>query len=69
MRTIGTGRIRLTDESEASDKTLSCVDCSEPFTWSVNDQEFARAKGYERPKRCLPCRKANRERKAAGQWW
>ena len=47
-----------------TDETLTCVDCSRSFTFSVNDQEFYASKGFtNKPSRCGDCRAA---RKAAG---
>ena len=35
------------------DKTLTCSDCGATFTFSAEDQEFFRSKGYtNEPKRC-----------------
>jgi CxxC-x17-CxxC domain-containing protein len=43
------------------DKTLRCTDCGNEFTFSVEDQEFFRSKGYaNEPKRCPECRQAKR---------
>ena len=42
------------------DKTLTCQDCSTPFTFSSEDQQYHAEKGYtNEPKRCPSCR-ANR---------
>jgi CxxC-x17-CxxC domain-containing protein len=39
------------------DKTLTCSDCSASFTFSAEDQEFYKSKGYaNEPKRCPDCR-------------
>ncbi len=43
------------------DKTLRCVDCGAEFTFSVQDQEFHRSRGYtNEPKRCTGCRETRR---------
>ncbi len=43
------------------DKTLRCCDCGNEFTFSVEDQEFFRSKGYaNEPKRCPECRQARK---------
>lgn len=43
------------------DKTLRCCDCNNEFTFSVEDQEFFRSKGYtNEPKRCPECRQARK---------
>ena len=43
------------------DKTLSCVECSQSFTFSAEDQQFFESKGYtNEPKRCPSCRQARK---------
>jgi len=43
------------------DKTITCFDCSQPFTFTVAEQEQFRAKGYTNaPKRCPECRQARK---------
>jgi len=39
------------------DKTLTCHDCGENFTFSAKDQIFYEEKGFPQPKRCRKCRK------------
>lgn len=39
------------------DKTLTCSDCKQPFTFTARDQEFFKKMGFTDPKRCPPCRK------------
>lgn len=42
------------------DKTLTCQDCNQSFTFSEDDQRYHAEKGYtNEPKRCPSCR-ANR---------
>lgn len=44
-----------------TDKTLTCADCGATFTFSAEDQEFFRSKGYtNEPKRCPTCRQARK---------
>jgi len=39
------------------DKTLSCQDCHQPFTFAAGEQEFFATKQLENePKRCPSCR-------------
>ncbi|MCS7206784.1 MAG: zinc-ribbon domain containing protein [Dehalococcoidia bacterium] len=46
-----------------SDRTLTCVECGAPFTFSAGEQEFYASKGYQNePKRCPTCRAARRVR-------
>ncbi len=43
------------------DKTLTCADCGQPFTFSADDQSFHAEKGFtNEPKRCTSCRQARR---------
>ena len=49
------------------DKTLTCQECSQPFTFSADDQSYHAEKGYENePKRCPSCRQARRDRSNGG---
>ena len=43
-----------------TDKTLTCQDCGQQFTFSADDQEFFGTKGYSEPKRCPACRAARK---------
>ena len=44
-----------------SDKSLTCVECNETFTFTVGEQEFFASKGYtNEPKRCPTCRDSRR---------
>jgi hypothetical protein len=45
------------------DKTLACVDCQDSFTWTAGEQKFYEEQRFTQPKRCKPCRKANKDRK------
>ena len=43
------------------DKSLQCADCGATFTFSADDQEFFKSKGYmNEPKRCPSCRSARK---------
>lgn len=43
------------------DKTITCVECGQPFTFSAEDQAYHAQKGYtNEPKRCAACREARR---------
>jgi CxxC-x17-CxxC domain-containing protein len=50
------------------DKSIQCADCSKTFTFSAEDQEYFRTKGYtNEPKRCPDCRQARKsERNSSG---
>ena len=43
------------------DRTLTCLDCNQPFTFTADDQQYHREKGYtNEPKRCPSCRQNRR---------
>ena len=43
------------------DKTLTCLDCQQPFAYTAEEQSYHADRGYTEPKRCPPCRAARRE--------
>ncbi len=44
-----------------SDKTLTCVECGQDFTFTVGEQEFFASRGFtNEPKRCTQCRGARK---------
>ena len=50
-----------------ADKTLTCRDCSNPFTFTEGEQEFFAQKGFtNEPSRCPECRAANKGRRSGG---
>ena len=43
------------------DKTLTCVECGNDFTFEAAEQEFYQSKGFQNePKRCPSCRQARK---------
>ena len=43
------------------DKTLTCSDCGNEFTFSADEQELFQSRGYtNEPKRCPECRQARK---------
>lgn len=45
-----------------SDKTLTCRDCGEDFTFTAGEQEFYAQKGFtNEPTRCASCRQARKQ--------
>jgi len=43
------------------DKTLTCSDCNNTFTFSADEQEQFQSRGYtNEPKRCPECRQARK---------
>ena len=50
-----------------TDETLTCVDCSTPFTFSASEQEFYASKGFaNKPSRCPDCRAARKAQRGGG---
>lgn len=51
------------------DKTLTCKDCGQSFTFTAGEQEFYQQKGFQNePQRCPTCRAANKaQRRGARQ--
>ena len=50
-----------------SDKTLSCVECRNDFTFTVGEQEFFASKGFtNEPSRCTQCRGARKSQQRGG---
>ena len=49
------------------DRTLTCQDCGASFTFTADDQQYHREKGYtNEPKRCPNCRQARRSSNYGG---
>lgn len=49
------------------DRSLTCQDCGQPFTFSADDQAHHAEKGYtNEPKRCASCRLARRGERYGG---
>lgn len=48
------------------DRSLTCQDCGQTFTFSADDQEFHAQRGYQDPKRCPSCRQAKRRSRGDG---
>ncbi len=44
------------------DKTLTCADCGQAFTFTASEQDFYAERGFTEPRRCPSCRAS---RKAA----
>ena len=50
-----------------ADKTLTCRDCGQPFTFTAGEQEFYAEKGFtNQPSRCPDCRRANKAARSSG---
>ena len=51
----------MNEPDEFQDRTLTCVDCGNEFTWSAGEQAFFQEKGLMiNPKRCQACRRARK---------
>ena len=49
------------------DRTLTCVDCSQPFIWTEGEQEFYAQRGLtNEPRRCPDCRRARKAQQGGG---
>jgi len=51
-------------EFSGTDEKIKCIDCSQEFLFTVNDQQFFKDKGFTAPKRCKACRQAKKEERA-----
>ncbi|HYM84958.1 MAG TPA: zinc-ribbon domain-containing protein, partial [Candidatus Dormibacteraeota bacterium] len=50
-----------------TDRTLTCVDCGQSFTFTARDQEFYAQRSFTEPRRCPSCRAAKKaQREGAG---
>jgi CxxC-x17-CxxC domain-containing protein len=43
-----------------ADKTLTCSDCGQPFTFTASEQQFYAERGFTEPRRCGSCRAARK---------
>jgi CxxC-x17-CxxC domain-containing protein len=49
------------------DRTLTCQDCNQSFTFSADDQAYHAEKGFtNEPKRCQSCRQSRRNERGNG---
>src|SRR5215218_5330051 len=48
------------------DKTLTCADCSQAFTFTASEQDFYTERGFTEPRRCPSCRAARKAQRNAG---
>jgi CxxC-x17-CxxC domain-containing protein len=49
-----------------TDRSLTCVQCGNDFTFSADDQQFHAGRGYQEPKRCPSCRAERRNSQGGG---
>ena len=49
------------------DRTLTCADCGQQFTWTAGEQEFYAQRGLtNEPRRCPDCRRARKSQQGGG---
>ncbi|HET7093523.1 MAG TPA: CxxC-x17-CxxC domain-containing protein [Thermomicrobiales bacterium] len=48
-----------------SDRTLTCRDCGQPFTFTAGEQAFYQERGYSEPGRCPACRAERKAQRTA----
>ena len=52
-----------------TDKTLTCRDCGQSFTFTSGEQEFHASKGFtNQPGRCADCRSARKTERGGGSY-
>jgi len=49
------------------EKIITCIQCGRSFVFTVSEQEDFIKKGFDKPKRCSPCRK--KKSKAVDSQW
>jgi CxxC-x17-CxxC domain-containing protein len=49
-----------------TDRSLTCAQCGNQFTFSADDQAFHAGRGYQDPKRCSSCRAERRNSQGGG---
>jgi CxxC-x17-CxxC domain-containing protein len=50
-----------------SDRTITCRDCGQEFTFTAGEQAFYQERGYSEPQRCSSCRAERKaQRNASG---
>ena len=49
---------------EVSDRTITCRDCGEAFTFTAGEQAFYAERGYSEPQRCPSCRAARKAQRS-----
>lgn len=65
----GTKSVTGEVQTQMSDRTLTCRDCGEEFTFTSGEQEFYTERGFSEPQRCPSCRqqrKAQRNQSGGG---
>ncbi|MER3437733.1 MAG: zinc-binding protein, partial [Chloroflexota bacterium] len=48
-----------------SDRTITCRDCGETFSFSAGEQAYYQERGFSEPQRCPSCRAARKAQRSA----
>lgn len=48
------------------DRTLTCRDCGQAFTFTAGEQAFYQERGFSEPQRCPACRQARKAQRNTG---
>src|SRR4051812_49290070 len=51
---------------ELTDRTITCRDCGEAFTFTAGEQAFYQERGFSEPQRCPACRAARKAQRGSG---
>jgi CxxC-x17-CxxC domain-containing protein len=52
------------ENTHVSDRTLTCRDCGQTFTFTAGEQSFYAERGYTEPQRCPACRQARKAQRS-----
>jgi hypothetical protein len=50
-----------------TDLTIHCATCRQDFIFTIDEQTYHEAHGYEQPRRCIACRERRRKLKQQAQ--
>jgi CxxC-x17-CxxC domain-containing protein len=50
---------------DVSDRTITCRDCGQEFTFTAGEQAFYQERGYSEPQRCSSCRAERKAQRGA----
>ncbi|HET8524904.1 MAG TPA: zinc-ribbon domain containing protein [Thermomicrobiales bacterium] len=51
-----------------SDRTLTCRDCGQEFTFTAGEQAFYQERGFSEPQRCPACRAARKAQRSSNDY-
>src|SRR3712207_5821005 len=51
-----------------SDRTITCRDCGQAFTFTAGEQAFYAERGYSEPQRCSSCRAARKAQRSSDSY-